>query len=62
MATANTKRIKLLTGIAGNHIDANGHTRQFAYIPGTELEWDAKEADRFVAAGYAQFIKTADGK
>ena len=60
---AATKRIKLLTGIAGNHLDANGQVRgQFAYIPGTELDWDAKEADRFVSAGYAQFIKTADGK
>lgn len=44
------KRIKLVCGIVGDN---------FAYQPGDEIDWDATEADRFIAKGIARPIETA---
>lgn len=60
---ANKVKIKMLTGIAGNHLNEKGEVRGlFAYIPGTEIDWDAVEAKRMVEAGYAQYVTTAERK
>lgn len=54
----NKVKIRLLTGLAGHR--QNGVP--FSYSPGTEVEWDAKEAARFVDAGYAEYVKASNGQ
>ncbi len=51
-----TIKIKLNTGLAT--APANAAPR--AYDPGTELDWDRKEAEKLIAAGHASRVETLE--